>query len=195
MEILGREPIDEIYTVARAAVEEETASRAQRVLDSEAPGSYGSGIRVVSFHLLDTHAPLEVHDAFRDVASAMEDRSAMVNQAQGFREERLHLARGEADRRVARATAEKSRAVLAAEGETAGFQSLLEAVEGTERLNRYRLYLESAERALPRANLYITPGDRSVGQFDLWLRSSLPEDCVTCVPENPAAAPVEEPNR
>jgi HflK protein len=195
MEILGREPIDEIYTTARAAVEQETARRAQQILDSESPGSYDSGILVTSFHLLDTHAPLEVHDAFRDVASAMEDRNTMVNQAQGYREERLHLARGEADRSVARATAGRTGAVLAAEGEMAGFQSLLDAIQGTEKLTRFRLYLESAERALPRAQLYITPGGRDVGQFDLWLRSSLPEDCLTCVPENPATALVEDTNR
>ncbi len=195
MEILGREPIDEIYTTARAAVEQETARRAQQILDSESPGSYDSGILVTSFHLLDTHAPLEVHDAFRDVASAMEDRNTMVNQAQGYREERLHLARGEADRSVARATAAKTGAVLAAEGETAGFQSLLEAIGGAERMTRFRLYMESAERVLPRTQLFITPGGRDVGQFDLWLRSSSPEDCPTCAPETPATALVEDTNR
>jgi HflK protein len=195
MEILGRKPIDEIYTTARAAVEEETAQRTQQVLDSKSPGSYNSGIRITSFHLLDTHAPLEVHDSFRDVASAMEDRNTMVNQAQGYREERLHLARGEADRNLARATAGRTGALLAAEGEMAGFRSLLKATEGAERLTRFRLYLESAERVLPRARLYITPGGADVEQFDLWLRSSSPEDCVTCAPENPESALVEEPTR
>ncbi len=195
MEFIGRQPIDEIYTTSRAEVETATAAHAQRILDSESPESYGSGIRIASFHLLDTHAPLEVHDAFRDVASAVEDRSTMVNQAQGYREERLHLARGEADQSVARARAGRTGALLAAEGETAAFQSLLEAVKGTEELTRFRLYLECAERVLPRGRLYITPDSRSVGQFDLWLRSSSPDEPGTGASQNPAAAPVEESNR
>jgi len=196
VEIIGREPIDEIYTTARSIVEEETAALAQQVLDSEHTGSYDSGIQITSFHLLDTHAPLEVHDAFRDVSSAMEDRNTMVNQAFGYREERIHLARGEADRTVARAQAERTRAVMAAQGEMAGFNSLLDAVSGTERLNRFRLYLESAERVLPRVQLYITPGNGSVGQFDLWLRSSTPPaDNETRTTDTPATALVEGTNR
>lgn len=196
VEILGRQPIDEIYTTARSMVEEEAAAMAQRILNSEHSGSYDSGILVTSFHLLDTHAPLEVHDAFRDVSSAMEDRNTMVNQAFGYQEERLHLARGEADRSVARAHAEKSRAVMVAKGEMAGFNSLLDAVKGTEQLNRFRLFLESAERVLPRTQLYITPGDGSVDQFDLWLRASTPPaDYDTGTTDIPATALVEETNR
>jgi len=192
MEILGRKPIDEIYTVARAEVESETAARSQQILDSDTEESYRSGIRIVSFHLLDTHAPLEVHDAFRDVSSAMEDRSTMVNQARGFREERLHLARGEADRTVARARAERVRTVLTAGGEVAGFRHLLDAIPGAEPLTRLRLSLESAERVLPRTQLYITPGDGSVGQFDLWLRA--PAGRASVNPEMPSTTPVEEPS-
>lgn len=195
MEIIGRQPIDEIYTTARAAVEDETARRAQAVLHSDAPGSYGTGIRLVSVHLLDAHAPLEVHDAFRDVASAMEDCNTMVNQAEGYREERLHLARGEADRDVARAKAAGAASLLAAEGDTAGFLSLVEATEGNERLTRYRLYMESAERVLPRARLYITPDGRDLGQFDLWLRSSTPEECAICDSEKTTQTSPEESNR
>jgi HflK protein len=195
LETLGRKPIDEIYTTARAAVEQETLARTREILGSESPGSYDSGIQVISFHLLDTHAPLEVHDAFRDVASAMEDRDTMVDQAYGYQEQRLHLARGEADQSLARARAGRSAAQLAAEGETAAFQSLLDAVKGNEQLTRFRLYLESAERVLPRARLFITPDSRSAGQLDLWLRSSSPEGPGTGASQNPAAAPVEEPKR
>ena len=195
MEIIGQQPIDEIYTTARAAVEEQTARQAQTVLHSEISGSYGTGIRLASVHLLDAHAPLEVHDAFRDVASAMEDRNTMVNEAQGYREERLHLARGEADRDLARASADGTAARLAAEGDTTGFLSLLEATEGNQRLTRYRLYLESAERVLPRARLYITPDGRTLGQFDLWLRSSTAEDCPIYETDTDTLTSPEEPNR
>ena len=46
--------------------------------------------------LLYVHPPTEVHDAFRDVASAQEDKLRTINRAQTFAVEDVNQAQGEA---------------------------------------------------------------------------------------------------
>ena len=44
----------------------------------------------------DVHPPQEVSDAFKDVASAREDKSRIINEAEAYRNALLPQARGEA---------------------------------------------------------------------------------------------------
>ena len=63
----------------RGATERQVASRVQALLDR-----YGAGIELMSVRLLYVHPPTEVHDAFRDVASAQEDKLRTIDRAQTF---------------------------------------------------------------------------------------------------------------
>ncbi len=74
-------------------VEQQVAQAIQSSLDTAR-----AGIRVLSFHLLYVHAPSEVHDAFRDVASAQEDKLRTINRANTFAVETVNQAKGEAAR-------------------------------------------------------------------------------------------------
>lgn len=155
--------IDAVLTTERAAVQEEALARAQ---DQLAP--YGLGVELVALRLMDVHAPAQVHDAFREVASAQEDAATTINTALGERERALAGARGQASstRLTARATAVTERA--RAEGEAAAFSALVEAAEGTRAGTQRRLYLEAIERVLPGRSKVIRPG-ANAGSFELWL--------------------------
>ena len=64
------------------------------------------------------HAPPEVHAAFRDVASAQEDKQTSINVAYRYLDETVNLARGEAARTVAEAQSFATREVHRARGES-----------------------------------------------------------------------------
>lgn len=55
-------------------------------------------MRVIAVQLQDVHPPKEVSDAFKDVASAREDKSRIINEAEAYRNELIPKARGLARR-------------------------------------------------------------------------------------------------
>ena len=76
-EILSR-PIDEIYTVERFAVE-----KAYRTRLAKEVAALDQGFELVEARLEHVHAPEGVHDSFRDVSSALEDRQRATYEADG----------------------------------------------------------------------------------------------------------------
>ena len=57
---------------------------------------YKIGVEVLQVRLLDVHPSLEVVSAFRDVAGANEEKNRVMNEAEGYRNEHIALARGNA---------------------------------------------------------------------------------------------------
>ncbi|MFO1350469.1 MAG: SO_0444 family Cu/Zn efflux transporter [Gammaproteobacteria bacterium] len=161
---VATEPIDAVYTTARAAIDTRVAEALQDALDK-----YRSGIEIVALQLLYVHAPDEVHDAFRDVASAQEDKQHIITRAQTFAIEKVNLAKGEAAALAEQALAFKEDKVLRATGEAAAFTRQLEAFQHEPDLTRFRLRLEMLEDVLPGAPKLLRPGTDTIKDFDLWL--------------------------
>ena len=90
--VVGQNMIDETLTTGKFSIQEETKLQLQSILDK-----YQSGIHVVAVQLQDVSPPKEVLGAFKDVASAKEDKNRMVNQAEGYRNDVIPKARGEAE--------------------------------------------------------------------------------------------------
>ena len=75
------------------------ARRGRRARDgdrAERLDYYDAGLEIMAVRLLYVHPPKEVHDAFRDVASAQEDKLRTINRAQTFAVEKVNQAEGEA---------------------------------------------------------------------------------------------------
>ena len=68
--VVGRNKIDETLTTGKFTIQEETKLQLQSILDK-----YESGIHVVAVQLQDVSPPKEVIGAFKDVASAKEDKN------------------------------------------------------------------------------------------------------------------------
>jgi regulator of protease activity HflC (stomatin/prohibitin superfamily) len=130
---------------------------------------YRAGIEVVSVRLLHVHAPDEVHDAFRDVASAREDKLRTINRAHMFAVEKINLAEGEAAAMIEAAEAFREEKILRAQGDAAAFTLKVEAYRRAPDLTRFRLQLETIEEVLPGVSKLVRPGADEVGDFDLWL--------------------------
>jgi HflK protein len=162
--IVATGSIDAVYTTERGAIEQRVRERVQARLDD-----YGAGISLLSVRLLYVHPPQEVHDAFRDVASAQEDKLRTINRAGTFAVEDVNRAQGEAAARVEAALAFKEERILRAEGDAAGFSLKVDAYRRAPELTRFRLQLEALEAVMPGVQKFIRPGADELKDFDLWL--------------------------
>jgi hypothetical protein len=166
VEAMTSRPIDSVYTDDRAELEAWLLRRVRR--DA---GAIGLGVEVLGVRLLDVHAPATVHDAFRDVASAHEDRLTTIHQANEYAVGSVTVARGEAEKTVLDAQAWASERLARAQGDAAAFTALAAEHARAPRLTEDRLYLEMAERVLPGARKVIRSTSGGPRGYELWLRS------------------------
>ncbi|MFQ5892766.1 MAG: FtsH protease activity modulator HflK, partial [Nitrospinota bacterium] len=153
-EVIGANTIDEALTVGKFAIQENTKTLLQQILDS-----YGSGLQVVAVQLQDVHPPEPVKEAFRDVASAKEDRSRLINEAEGYRNAILPETRGRAAQIINIAEAYREEKILKSKGDAARFESVLAEYKKAKDVTRTRLYLETLEEILPGMEKFIFGGD------------------------------------
>jgi len=149
-QVIGERKIDEALTVGKYEIQEETKKLLQDLLDS-----YKAGIFIVAVQLQDVNPPKEVQEAFKDVASAKEDKSKYINQAQGYENDLIPKARGEAVKMTKEAEGYKIERIKKAEGDVAKFNSILTEYKKGEYITQARLYLETMEEILPNMNKVI----------------------------------------
>ena len=156
--------IDAVYTTAREEIERSTVEAAQAMLDR-----YHAGIEILSMRLLYVHPPEAVHDAFRDVASAQEDKLRTINLANVFAVEKINQAKGEAAAMTEGAAAFKEQRIKGAQTAADAFALRLGAYKRAPELTKFRLQLETLEQVLPGVRKFVRPGSGDVKDFDLWL--------------------------
>jgi len=140
-EVIGDNKIDSVLTAGKLEIQNQTARTLQSILDR-----YKAGIRVVAVQLQDVHPPKEVVDAFKDVASAREDKSRIINEADAYRNDIIPRARGTAAEYVNEAEAYKRSKVLKAEGDAKRFLLVLEEYTKAKDVTRQRLFIETMEK-------------------------------------------------
>jgi HflK protein len=162
--VVAQGVIDQLYTDQRGPVEDRALATVQERLDA-----YGAGIEMLTVRLLYVHPPEEVHGAFRDVASAQEDKLRTINRAETFAVEKVNQAEGEAAALIEGALAFRDSQILKAQGEAAGFGLQADAYRDAPALTAFRLQLEAIEQVLPGTRKIVRPGERDIDNFDLWL--------------------------
>jgi HflK protein len=162
--VVATHAIDAVYTAARAEIERETREVAQAMLDR-----YQAGIEILSVRLLYDHPPAEVHDAFRDVASAQEDKLRTINLANVFAVEKINQAKGEAAAMTEGALAFSEQRIAGARAGADAFALRLDAYRRSPELTKFRLQLETLEDVLPGVRKFVRPGTGDVKDFDMWL--------------------------
>lgn len=161
-EVLGEKSINTAFTTDRYDCQQriETLIRARLA-------ACDAGIRVDSFQFLDAHAPPEVHDAFRDVASALEDKSTQINLALTQEARIVPVARGDAERIRAAAEGYAAATVAQSRGEAQRYVDLLAEYQGWPQVTRQRMYFETLDEILPKVRKYIKT--TRVGEIEIWL--------------------------
>ena len=160
--VVGRNKIDETLTTGKFTIQEETKNQLQSILDN-----YNSGIHVVAVQLQDVSPPKEVIGAFKDVASAKEDKNRMINQAEGYRNDVIPKARGEAEAMIRDAEGFKESRVKRAEGDATKFTTILKEYRKAKSITEKRLYLETMEKVLPDIEKIIVPDKNSGNMLNL----------------------------
>ena len=150
--IIGRHKIDEALTAGKFMIQEESKILLQSILDK-----YETGIFVVAVQLQDVSPPKQVIAAFKDVASAKEDKNRMINQAEGYRNNVIPKARGEAQAMIREAEGFRVARIARAEGDVAKFNAMLVEYKKGKDVTRKRMYLETMEEILPNIEKYIVP--------------------------------------
>ncbi len=162
-QVISKEEVDNVLTTGKSVIQDETMDLAQEALDKEQ-----SGIQLVNVQLLKAAPPEDVISAFRDVASAREDKVTYLNEALAYRNEVIPLSRGEAAEVVADSIAYREKKLNYAAGEASRFLSRLEEYRKAPDITETRMYIETLEKILPGVEKLIVDSRIDIGTTDLW---------------------------
>jgi membrane protease subunit HflK len=154
--VVGENTIDYTMTSGRMEVQKRVEVYLQRLMDT-----YNTGLQVTEARLLVVDPPAQVQEAFHDVVRAWEDRERLIKEAEGFREDVIPKARGMGQQEVRQAEAFKAQRVIRAKGDAERFDRVLAEYSKAPEVTRQRLYLESAEKFLPKTRKFIMEGAES----------------------------------
>jgi membrane protease subunit HflK len=168
-EVIGRNTIYGALTHQRASIQEDTRETLQAMMEK-----YDTGLMVNNVELQDVHVPGEVMEAFKDVTSAREDSERFINEARGYRNNKLAEAEAKAYTIMAQAQAYKAERVNMAHGEAARFGALLAEYRKAPDVTRQRLILETMDSVLPGVDKYLIGGQNGQGVLPLLGLNPLP---------------------
>jgi len=152
-EVLGKTHVDDALTTGKQEIQTKTQDIAQKILDS-----YSAGVEITTVQLKDVSPPKEVVAAFKDVASAKEDRERLIRQAQSYENDIIPKAKGQAAQTVNEAEAFAQARVQRAKGEGDRFVKQLKEYRRGKDVIRKRIYIETMEAILPRMDKVIIEG-------------------------------------
>ncbi|HEY4580033.1 MAG TPA: FtsH protease activity modulator HflK [Candidatus Acidoferrales bacterium] len=181
---VGQNTIDFTMTEGRVQAQEQVKTLLQALLDQ-----YRTGLLVTEARLLAVDPPADVRDAFHDVVRAFEDRERLVKEAEGYAEQVVPAARGEAAQMVLEAEAYREQRLIRAEGDAARFLTLLAEYRKAPEVMRERLYLESIERVLSGADIFVLETGRGGVLPFLPLTDLTPAAPPVVVPTEPEPTP------
>jgi membrane protease subunit HflK len=149
-EFFGLMPVEDLLTVAKSQIQKQIAQKTQSMLDD-----YGTGLYIVSVNLQEVNPPKEVAEAFRDVASAREQREETINKAQGYRNTVIPESRGNAHKLISDAEGYSQETINQARGDADKFSIMLAEYRRAKTVTEYRLYLETMEIIMAKAKKFV----------------------------------------
>jgi len=156
---MARRNVDAVLTTEKAAIQEETRAAAQKLLND-----YRAGVLLSSINIESSTPPPEAAEAFRDVASARADTARIVNDAQGYANDLIPKARGQAQQMREESEAYRQKKINEAAGDADRFNQIAAEYSKASQVTSQRLYLETMEQVLPRIKKLIV--DKN-GNIDL----------------------------
>jgi len=157
-EVIAKSRIQPILTEGRSQIEVETQEIIQDILDE-----YNSGIQITQVQTQKADPPDQVIDAFRDVQAARADMERSKNEAEGYANDVIPRARGEAAKILQAAEAYKKQVVARAEGEASRFISIYTEYALAKEVTQERMYLETMEKVLASIDKVIIEKNASSG--------------------------------
>jgi membrane protease subunit HflK len=157
-ETLGQHTVDDVLTTNKSAIQHEARTHMQAVLDS-----YKMGIQVVNVSLQRVNPPEEVVEAFRDVQTANADKQRLINEARGYANQIVPIARGEAAKQLEQAAGYKQAKVAEATGAAERFNVQVGAYQQAPQVTKDRLYFETMQEVLQNTPKVVTTSRNATG--------------------------------
>jgi HflK protein len=154
--------LDDVMTLRRREMEAVAQKQLQQRLSR-----YDAGVTVLQVRLEDVHPSIQVVDAFREVSDAFEEKNRLINEAEGYSNEQIALARGNAAAMLQNANAFQIGRTTRAGGDANRFDSVAAAYRAVPDATSSRLYLETLEQVLPGKNKLIVDKTNSKRQLYL----------------------------
>ncbi len=151
--------VDNIMTTDKVAIQNDVLRTAQQSLEG-----YHVGVALSSINIESVAPPPDAADAFRDVAGARADAIRYVNEAQGYANDLLPRAHGEAEQMEQAAQAYKGGKINHAMGDAARFDEVAAEYSKAPEVTSTRVYIEALEQILPQMRKLIVD---SSGNLDL----------------------------
>ena len=149
-EIFGGMRVDNLLTVAKAQIQKRIARETQKMLDE-----YRTGLYIINVNLQEVNPPKEVAQAFRDVASAKEEREERINKAQGYWNAVIPEARGKAHKMISDAEGYREEVINRSNGDAEKFLAMLTEYRRAKGVTENRLYLETIEKVFAKAKKFV----------------------------------------
>lgn len=165
MKIIGEaQDIKYLLTTGKAVVEATTIKSLQELLDKDR-----SGTNVLNVQILSLDPPDEVAMAFRDIASAMEEKQTYIFEAEEYSNQIITESWGKALAMVHLAEGYRAKKINNAEGEAAAYLKTLSEYQKAREITDIRLYLETMEKILPGVKKVFVYKNINKQTTDLWL--------------------------
>ena len=159
--VIGSANLDFAITDGKTEIEARATEQLLELQDR-----YQSGIHIIALRFQDIEPPSgEVQAAFKDVTNAREEQNTKVNEARRYENERIPVARGEAQALLEAAEATKEERIFAATGDVAKFNAIYEEYQNNPNITEYRLVVETLEQIYPNAKIIITNEDGNTVQY------------------------------
>ena len=145
-------------------MENEAKNRIQKILDVN-----GTGIQVVGVQLIEMSPPEDVKASFQDLASARQDRAVYINEAMAYQNTIVPEARAEAYKQVAEAEGYREEKIKNAEGDAVMFTEKQAAYALSSDVTEFRLYMEAMDKILPNVQKILLGADVTIDNAELWI--------------------------
>lgn len=154
-ETVGTNTMQYILEEGRGQIAQDAKLLVQMILDR-----YKTGMVLTQFNLQDVKPPEQVKASFDDVVKAREDEQRFVNEAEAYSNQIIPEARGLAARIGQEAMGYREARIALAEGEAQRFSLLLAEYKKAPQVTRQRLYLQTMEIVMGRSSKVIMDVDR-----------------------------------
>jgi membrane protease subunit HflK len=151
--------VDAVLTTEKAAIQDEVRAAAQKLLNQ-----YRAGVLLSTINIESAAPPPESAEAFRDVASARADTARIVSDSEGYANDLIPKARGQAQQMHEESEAYREKKINEAAGDAARFNQIAAEYSKAAQITSQRLYLETMEQVLPRIKKLIVDQN---GNLDL----------------------------
>lgn len=152
--VLGKANVTDILTTERPALAAAILEDMQNALKI-----YDMGVRIESYNFQDVNPPEAVKPAYNSVNQAEQQKESAIQNAQQLYNQSIPKAKGEASEKISIAEGYKLERINKAKGEVQAFLAVLSEYKKSPEVTKQRLYIETMEKILPKAQeLYILDG-------------------------------------